>query len=231
MTANITSIQTINIGNVQCRVYATVSPEYLLIQPSARHEDKNGGIDREMQAIANGSDHGFAIAAFNCADWAQSLMPWPDAAVSRETQVGLHAHATLDYVEHALLPWLRSHYGNLPCIIGGYSLGGLFALWAACESNAFHAVAAASPSLWIKDWIGYAMSHQPMAAKVYLSLGDREEHCRNQRMRLIGDCVRRQHDILKAQIGDSHTTLEWNPGGHFGNEAERTARAFAWCMQ
>lgn len=46
----------------------------------------------------------------------------------------------------------------------------------------------------------------------------------------IGDCVRTEHRLLGELLGEEHTTLEWNPGGHFGQEAERTARAFSWCI-
>ena len=91
-------------------------------------------------------------------------------------------------------------------------------------------MAAASPSLWIKHWTEYAAANALNAQAAYLSLGDREEHCRNQRMCRIGDCVRTEHRLLGELLGEEHTTLEWNPGGHFGQEAERTARAFSWCI-
>ena len=65
---------------------------------------------------------------------------------------------------------------------------------------------------------------------IHLSLGDREEHCRNQRMKRIGDCVRAEYDLLCKQLSPTAVTLRWHEGGHFGAEAERTAEAFAWCM-
>lgn len=170
------------------------------------------------------------MAAFECQEWAHDLMPWHDEAVARDEEVGLHAHDTLHYVGNVLLPWMRERYGQLPCIIGGYSLGGLFALWAARETKLFSAVAAASPSLWIKHWTEYAAANALNAQAAYLSLGDREEHCRNQRMCRIGDCVRTEHRLLGELLGEEHTTLEWTTGGHFGQEAERTARAFSWCI-
>ena len=220
----------IQVGTTSCKIYATSSPAFLLIQPSARHEEKGDGINREAQLLESLSERGFVLATFDCKEWARSLMPWHDDAVSRDEEVGRHSRDTLCYIEHELLPWLRSKYGNLPCIIGGYSLGGLFAMWAASQSATFCAVAAASPSLWIDGWLHYAGAHPIQAQRVYMSLGDREEHCRNQRMCRIGDCVRLQHQQLLKQLGESHTTLEWNHGGHFGEEAERTAKAFAWCM-
>lgn len=223
--------ENVNIGSIHCNVFATERPEVLLIQPSARHETKNDGINREVKALAATATKEFAIVFFDTVEWAKALMPWHDEAVSRDEEVGMHAQDTLIYIEESLVPWLHERFGKLPCIIGGYSLGGLFALWAARQSAAFCAVAAASPSLWIKGWADFADSHSLNAQLAYVSLGDREEHCRNQRMARIGDCVRHEHMTLAGQIGTTATTLEWNNGGHFGEEAERTAKAFAWCIE
>ena len=238
--------------NIQtpCKLFVVGDPQVLLIQPSARHEEKNDGMRREVDLIAQASPTGFAMVFFDCVEWARALMPWADDAVSRDAEVGRHAPDTLRFIEHTLLPWLRERFGALPCIIGGYSLGGLFALWAARNTDAFAAVAAASPSLWIKGWGEYAAAHpipSPQATSqhlnistpqhittttpIHLSLGDREEHCRNQRMKRIGDCVRAEHTLLCQQLSPTAVTLRWHEGGHFGAEAERTAEAFAWCIE
>lgn len=42
----------------------------------------------------------------------------------------------------SLFPALRERFGDLPAVIGGYSLGGLFSLWAAAQTDSFRAVAA-----------------------------------------------------------------------------------------
>lgn len=223
--------ENVNIGSIHCNVFATERPEVLLIQPSARHETKNDGINREVKVLATTATKGFAIVFFDTVEWAKALMPWQDEAVSRNEEVGKHAQDTLVYIEESLVPWLHERFGKLPCIIGGYSLGGLFALWAARQSAAFCAVAAASPSLWIKGWADFADNRSLNAQLAYVSLGNREEHCRNQCMARIGDCVRHEHLTLTEQIGTTATTLEWNNGGHFGEEAERTAKAFAWCIE
>lgn len=242
--------------NIQtpCKLFVVGDPQVLLIQPSARHEEKNDGVRREVDLIAQASPTGFAMVFFDCVEWARALMPWADDAVSRDAEVGRHAPDTLRFIEHTLLPWLRERFGALPCIIGGYSLGGLFALWAARNTDTFAAVAAASPSLWINGWGEYAAAHPILSPQatiqnstlktqnstpqhittttpIHLSLGDREEHCRNQRMKRIGDCVRAEHTLLCQQLSPTAVTLRWHEGGHFGAEAERTAEAFAWCIE
>lgn len=158
-------------------------------------------------------------------------MPWPDANISREPEAGKHGQDTLEYVLLSLVPELQKRYGPLPVIIGGYSLGGLFALWASAQSDSFKAVAAASPSVWIKDWIPFAKKHAPMADAVYLSLGNQEEHVKNQAIARVGNCLRTQYSLLQEQIGADNCTLFWEQGGHFNDNEGRLARAFAWCIE
>ena len=113
--------------------------------------------------------------------------------------------------------------------MGGYSLAGLFALWAATQTDALYGVAAASPSVWFPGWSEYEATHPIQAKRVYLSLGDREEHTKNQTMAAVGDNIRALHSAL-IQRGKA-CTLEWNAGGHFKDADLRTARAFAWVME
>ena len=113
--------------------------------------------------------------------------------------------------------------------MGGYSLAGLFALWAATQNDALYGVAAASPSVWFPGWPEYEAAHPIQAQCVYLSLGNREEHTKNQPMAAVGDNIRALHSTLTRRGTDS--ALEWNAGGHFKDVDLRTARAFAWVME
>ena len=94
--------------NIQtpCKLFIVGEPQVLLIQPSARHEEKNDGVRREVELIAQASGKGFAMVFFDCVEWARALMPWADDAVSRDAEVGRHAPDTLRFIEHTLLPWL-----------------------------------------------------------------------------------------------------------------------------
>ena len=201
----------------------------MLIQPSARHE--NVTLEAEAEQIAERSGVPFVLATIELEDWIIDLMPWPDGNISREPEAGKHGQDTLEYVLESLIPELQKRYGPLPVIIGGYSLGGLFALWASAQSDRFKAVAAASPSVWIKDWIPFAKKLAPMADAVYLSLGNQEEHVKNQAIARVGNCLRTQHSLLQEQIGADNCTLVWEQGGHFNDNEGRLARAFAWCIE
>ena len=212
-----------------CRLFGSEEPRCILIQPSARHE--NATLESETAGITARSPIPFVLAAFELEDWILDLMPWPDRNISREEEAGKRAQDTLSYVLLSLVPALQDRYGRLPMILGGYSLGGLFALWASMQTDCFRAIAAASPSVWIKDWIPYAEKHAPMADRIYLSLGDREEHVRNQAIARVGDNLRAQYGLLQRQLGPDSCTLVWEAGNHFTDNEGRLARAFSWCIR
>lgn len=113
-------------------------------------------------------------------------------------------------------------------MIGGYSLAGLFSLWAAYQTNIFQAVAA-SPSVWFPGFIDYMKAHEIRADRVYLSLGDKEEKTRNPIMASVGRCIRKATDLLVHQ--GVNAVLEWNQGKHFKDSDIRTAKAFAWTLR
>ena len=212
-----------------CRLFGSEEPRCILIQPSAHHE--NATLESEAAGITARSPIPFVLAAFELEDWILDLMPWPDRNISREEEAGKRAQDTLSYVLLSLVPALQDRYGRLPMILGGYSLGGLFALWASMQTDCFRAIAAASPSVWIKDWIPYAEKHAPMADRIYLSLGDREEHVRNQAIARVGDNLRAQYGLLQRQLGPDSCTLVWEAGNHFTDNEGRLARAFSWCIR
>ena len=67
-----------------------------------------------------------------------------------------------------------------------------------------------------------------MGFRKYLFAGDKEEKARNPVMAQVGNCIRKQYELLSEQ-GIS-TILEWNPGNHFQHSDERTAKGFAWII-
>jgi len=221
--------RTCTIDGRECFISDSVQSQYILIQTLGNHE--RGIFDRTAQLISDACGVPFVLAAFQVFDWDLDLTPWHDDAINRKPEVGTKTGDTLRYVTGSLLPALETEYGKLPVILGGYSLGGLFALWSSMQTDRFAAIAAASPSLWIKDWLDYAKGNPVQAGKVYLSLGDREEHVKNCAIARVGDCVRGEYELLKDQLGRENCTLVWNPGNHFQDGDKRLAAAFSWCIK
>ncbi len=222
-------MEEICIGGRKCRLFAPGAPACLLIQPSARHETATLAAEAGMIAELSGVPS--VLATVELEDWTVGLMPWWDGNVSRDPEAGKHGQETLEYLLSALVPELRERFGPLPLILGGYSLGGLFALWASMHTDTFQAVAAASPSVWIHGWLPFARKHVPLAEDIYLSLGDREEQVKNQAIARVGDNLRAHYALLQEQIGPEHCTLVWEQGNHFTDNEGRLARAFAWCLR
>ena len=216
------------IDGRECFVSGSDHPRYILVQTLGNHE--RGIFDSTVELIAKTTGVPFVLAAFQVFDWDLDLTPWHDDAINRKPEVGTRTFDTLRYVTESLLPALEAEYGNLPVILGGYSLGGLFALWSSSQTDRFAAIAAASPSLWIRDWLDFAQAHPVKTAKVYLSLGNQEEHVKNRAIARVGDSVRGEYELLKTQLGEENCTLAWNAGGHFQDGDKRQAAAFSWCI-
>lgn len=206
------------------RLYADEAPRILFLQPVDAHDEAL--LDRQLEAM-RGCALPFALAAFEVKDWNRELSPWAASPVFGKEPFGGGAEETFRFIANRLLPALRSQLpaADPALCLGGYSLAGLFALWAATQTDAFSGVAAASPSVWFPGWIDYANAHPIRAGRVYLSLGDREERAKNPVMARVGDCIRELHALLQS---DHRVALEWNPGNHFRAPELRTAKAFCW---
>ena len=114
----------------------------------------------------------------------------------------------------------------LPVIVG-YSLAGLFALWAAWNSGYFRRVASVSGSLWYPGFTDFIRDNAPTGhiGKVCISLGDRESHTRHPLMSQVDTCTAAVVDAVKTRGID--TVFKWNPGNHFDHPERRMARAIA----
>ena len=137
---------------------------------------------------------------------------------------------TLDWLVNRCVPFCKKELKLTGMhFLCGYSLAGLFSLWTFYESLKFNGVICCSGSLWFRDWISYAESHTaPQNSYVYLSLGDREEKTRDGIMAAVGDCIRRQYELVQADKNISRHILEWNDGGHFNEPERRIAKGIRW---
>ena len=207
-----------------CFLYQDAEATHLLIQPIDEHDLEV--LDQEVKAIKELSDKPFSLLAFMIKDWNQELTPWAAPPVFGKVPFGNGAGKTLGFITNQLLPEVQENIPHL--ILGGYSLAGLFALWAGYQTDRFEGIAAASPSVWYPQWIDYASENKPLAKSVYLSLGDKEEKAKNPVMAQVGNAIRKQHELLTEQ--KINTILEWNAGNHFVDSDKRMAKGFAWLI-
>ena len=129
-------------------------------------------------------------------DWQGELSPWVAPAI-----FGKHDFAGNNQIETNQL------------YLCGYSLAGLFSLWASSQTNLFKKIAAVSPSVWYLNFVEYMQQNPIQTREVYMSLGDKEANAKNKVMATVKDCFDAVIQILQKQ--DIALTYEYNPGNHF----------------
>ena len=175
----------------------------------------------------------FTLVAIGGLDWNRELSPWAcDGTVRDAEPFGGQAAGFLDELLNQIIPQVESSLPQPPTWRGvaGYSLAGLFSLWALWQTDVFGRAASASGSLWFPGFIDYVHEHTmpntPNA--VYLSLGKKETKTPNRMMRHVLEDTRAMEKLLGER--GIPTTLELNPGNHFAQTDLRMARGIHWIL-
>ena len=196
--------------------YGNTGSDTVLIQPVDDHD--LGEMETEIACIRKEKED-FCLIALKVKDWNNDLSPWEAPALYGNDAFGGKAEETLKDVLSFCQEENKNYY------LGGYSLAGLFALWAGTKTGIFRGIAAASPSVWFPGFTDYLKEHPVQCPKVCLSLGDKEEKTRHPVMKTVGDRIRESQIILEGR--GIECVLEWNPGNHFKDPGIRTARAYS----
>ena len=176
----------------------------------------------------------FHFLAIGNLNWERDLSPWPAPALGKEgDDFTGGGEKYLDCILTEILPLAKEKINGVPEFIGiaGYSLAGLFALYALYKTDVFTRVASMSGSLWfpgIKEFCKEnAMKILP--EKLYLSIGDQESKTR--------------HPILQTMQENTEELLEYfrslgipckyelNPGNHFQDVNLRCAKGILELLQ
>ena len=198
--------------------YGNPNADIILIQPVDDHD--MAYIENEVALIKESSNKDFKLIAVKVDNWNNDLSPWKAPAVSGNEDFDGEACRMLEEVLKLTEDKTKTYY------IGGYSLAGLFALWAVYQTDVFSGVVAASPSIWFPGFVSYMKANEIKVRNVYLSLGDKEERAKNPTMATVGDCIREAYAWLNEQ--GVNVVLEWNQGNHFKDADIRTAKGFVW---
>lgn len=166
-------------------------------------------------------------------DWNKDLSPWPAKAVFGDGDFGGEADAFLETLTDQLIPAAEREMTEEIRWrgIAGYSLAGLFAVYAAYRSGLFSRAASVSGSMWFDGWTEYAESH-PFAGTLthaYFSVGAKEKKTRNLRMQPVEENTRAMHELFESRGVKSRFLL--NPGNHFVDAQKRLAAALEYLME
>mgnify|MGYP000857131995 CR=1 FL=1 len=183
--------------------------------------------------------------------WEENFSPWCAPRVfAKGPNFGDGAQKTLDTLIDQVIPWTESELTEPPAYraLVGYSLAGLFSLWAGVSQSGisqpvaphvdtptttFQRIGAVSGSFWFPGLLEYV--DQQLSGGVvglthaYLSLGDREARTPNPQIMH----VRENAELLASKLEDAGitSTFELNRGNHFQNVEGRMQIALDWLVK
>ena len=164
------------------------------------------------QKISN--EFQLCMIAVSIHDWQGELSPWAAPAIFGKYDFAGNASLLLSELESFWM-WFEkdNQIETNQLYLCGYSLAGLFSLWASSQTNLFKKIAAVSPSVWYLNFVEYMQQNPIQTREVYMSLGDKEANAKNKVMATVKDCFDAVIQILQKQ--DIALTYEYNPGNHF----------------
>ena len=163
-------------------------------------------------------DYPLAVISVYTDAWGRDLTPWPAPALrpGEEDFSGGADEFLREWLDDAL-PRMDAALGYSPRrrFTAGYSLGGLFALYAVTKSGLFSGCACMSGSLWYPGWGEYLRTLPPeiQPERLYFSLGKKEGGTRHPVMRNV--TVGFAETVRFFEARGVPCEMVWHPGGHF----------------
>ena len=167
-------------------------------------------------------------------DWQREMSPWPAAALSKDGEdFSGGADAYLESLRSTILPWAEERIHGKASFMGiaGYSLAGLFALYAMYKTDVFSRVAGMSGSLWFPGFKEFCKENtmKILPEKLYLSIGDQESKTRHPILRTMQENTEELLGYFRS-LGIP-CKYELNRGNHFQDVNLRCAEGILELLQ
>ena len=137
-----------------------------------------------------------------------------------------------DFIRESVIPYAESITGAPSNrIIAGYSMAGLYALYAPYITDIFSKSVCASGSVWYEGFVDFAENNGFVRRPdcIYLSLGDMESRTKNPVLSQTQSCMDRLYHSY-SQLGIP-TIFEMNKGNHYKNAVLRLAKGIVWSLK
>lgn len=176
----------------------------------------------------------FPLLCINNLDWQKDMCPWDSPAlINAERDFIGGADEYLSLLEKEIIPKAVEILGEEPnyYALAGYSLAGLFALYAGYRSSLFSRIASVSGSLWYPDFVSFAKEKKMLskAERLYLSLGTEEAKTKHSVLSTIESKTREL--VEHYQSSGYCVNFEQNPGNHFCEVEQRIEKGIRWIME
>ena len=176
----------------------------------------------------------FPLLCINNLDWQKDMCPWDSPAlINTEKDFIGGADEYLSLLEKEIIPKAVEILGEEPCYyaLAGYSLAGLFALYAGYRSSLFSRIASVSGSLWYPDFVSFAKEKKILRTpeKLYFSLGTEEAKTKHA---VLSTIERKTRELVEYYQSSGYCVkFELNPGNHFCEVEQRIEKAIRWIMK
>ena len=175
----------------------------------------------------------FPLLCINNLEWQKDMCPWNSPAlINTEKDFIGGADEYLSLLEKEIIPKAVEILGEEPryYALAGYSLAGLFALYAGYRSALFSRIASVSGSLWYPDFLSFAKEKKMLskAEKLYLSLGTEEAKTKHA---VLATIERKIRELVEHYQSSGYcVNFELNPGNHFCEVEQRIEKGIRWIM-
>ena len=175
----------------------------------------------------------FTLVTVSNLAWNHDMAPWDSPAAFKKGEPFIGgADNYLQLLVEEIIPRAEKELAEPPVWrgIAGYSLAGLFALYAIYRTDVFSRVGCMSGSLWFPGFKEYIFSHEPKSRPdcIYFSLGDKEAKTRNPVLKTVQENTEEIQTFYQNKGID--TVLQLNPGNHFVRGIERTVVGIQWLL-
>ena len=168
------------------------------------------------------------LAEFGEIDWDRDYSPWA-AEISGGRKFSGGADRLLQFLPEFTAELERRYGGFSEVYLCGYSLGGLFALYAAAlsEPGAISGAASCSGSMWFPGWTEFLKNH-PLHGRVYLSVGGKEKNSPDP---LMASVEEKTNEVKRIAERTAQVSFVHEAGGHFSRIPQRICRGIIELMK
>jgi len=176
----------------------------------------------------------FPLLCINNLNWQKDMCPWDSPAlIKNEKDFIGGADEYLFLLEKEIIPRAVEILGEEPTYyaLAGYSLAGLFALYAGYRSALFSRIASVSGSLWYPDFVSFAKEKKMLSKveRLYLSLGTEEARTMHA---VLSTIERKTRELVEHYQSSGYcVNFEQNPGNHFCEVEQRIEKGIRWIME
>ncbi len=175
---------------------------------------------------------GFALAVILDTEWFTDLTPWYEPTVfPAGPDFAGKAPEHLEYLTQRVIPAVEEKLG-VPQFRGimGFSLGGLFAVYALYSSDRFVLCGCPSGSMWYDGFLDWMKQRKPGVpeASIYFSVGDVEHLTKFTRMQTTGERMKEACALLNAM--DYDACFKYTKGDHMDDVPGKLEKCLRWLM-